>query len=307
MKSIIFISLIFSPLYLMAAENEFNISDWARETAGSSAVEGIAISTSKTRNKNYELNIALPDSYNTDTGKLYPVLYLLDPYWDFKAVRSMLSALVYDKYLPEIIVVGIGYAGKNPDFGTLRQIDYTPVMDKFDKNSGDAKAFLAFLESELIPKIENELRVDSSFRGLAGASLGGLFALYAMFEQPNLFQGYIASSPAILWGRRWIIQREIEYFWGDSQELWLEKTDRVLPTRLFMTVGKPETEVNWLYEAKAFDMLLAHRGYEGFSYEFHVLDGFHHGGIKFPTFARGLPFIFKDYLSKKANVNAIEN
>lgn len=306
MKTIISILLICIPLCSTSAENEFNVADWARESTGSSTVDGIAISTSKTRNKNYELNITLPTSYKTDTEKQYPVLYLLDPYWDFIAVNSMLSALIYDKYIPEIIVVGIGYAGKNPDFGTLRQIDYTPVVDKFDKNSGDAKAFLAFLEEEVIPKVEKDLRVDTSFRGLAGASLGGLFALYSMFERPTLFQGYIASSPAILWGRRWIMQREIEYFWGDSQELWLEKPERSLPTRLFMTVGTPEIEVNWLYEAKAFDMLIAHRGYEGFSYEFHVLDGFHHGGVKFPTFARGLPFIFKPYLSEKARENSIE-
>lgn len=303
MKSIILILFIHLPIILMADDTEFSISDWARETAGSSTESGIPISTTKTRNQNYELNISLPESYNTDTEKQYPVLYLLDPYWDLNAITSMRDALIYDKYIPEIIVVGIGYPGENPDFGTLRQIDYTPVADKFDKNSGDAKAFLEFLELEVIPKVENELRVETSFRALAGASLGGLFSLYAMFEKPQLFQGYIASSPAILWGRRWIINREIEFFWGDSQELWLDKPQSSLPTRLFMTVGAPETEINWVYEAKAFDILLSHREYEEFEYEFHTMEGYHHGGVKFPTFARGLPFIFKEYLSKKNEAN----
>jgi predicted alpha/beta superfamily hydrolase len=299
MRIIICILLAYLPLSVAAQESEFNIADWARERAGSSVSKGFEMTTLKTRNKNYELNIRLPTNYNTDTEEKYPVLYLLDPYWDFNAVNSMLSALEYDKYIPEIIVVGIGYAGQKPDFGTLRQIDYTPVVDKFDKNSGGAKAFLAFIEEDVIPKVESDLRVDTSFRGLAGASLGGLFSLYSMFERPNLFQGLIASSPAILWGRRWIMQKEIEFYWGDSQELWLDKPQRNLPTRLFMTVGAPETEVNWLYEAKAFDQLISHRHYEGFSYEFHVMEGVHHGGVKFPTFARGLPFIFKNYLSKK--------
>lgn len=298
--------LFWFPVYVSAAENEFDISGWARETAGSSTKLGVPISTSKTRNKNYELNIALPDSYSANSEKRYPVVYLLDPYWDFNAVHSILGSLVYDKYMPEVILIGIGYAGKNPDYGTLRQIDYTPVQDKFDKNSGDAKAFLAFIEHEVIPKVETELRVDSSFRVLAGASLGGLFALYAMFERPDLFQGYVSSSPAILWGRRWIMQKEIDFFWGDSKELWLDKPDRPLPTRLFMAAGSPETEINWVYEAKAFDMLLAHRNYEGFAYEFHVMDGFHHGGVKFPTYARGLPFIFKEYLANKSNIGPVK-
>ncbi len=299
MRTIICILLAYFPLFVTAQESEFNIADWARERAGSSVSKGFEMTTLKTRNKNYELNIRLPTNYNTDTEEKYPVLYLLDPYWDFNAVNSMLSALEYDKYIPEIIVVGIGYAGLKPNFGTLRQIDYTPVVDKFDKNSGGAKEFLDFIEEEVIPKVESDLRVDTSFRALAGGSLGGLFSLYSMFERPNLFQGLIAGSPAILWGRRWIMQKEIEFYWGDSQELWLDKPQRNLPTRLFMTVGAPETEVNWLYEAKAFDQLISHRRYEGFSYEFHVMEGFHHGGVKFPTFARGLPFIFKQYLAEK--------
>ncbi|MBK1879153.1 alpha/beta hydrolase [Pelagicoccus mobilis] len=298
MKQIGTFLLALLPTILAADETEFNIADWARESIRSSTNTGIPISTSRTRNQHYELNIALPESYTANPDKQYPVLYLLDPYWDFNAINSMISSLIYDKYIPEIIVVGIGYAGENPDLGTLRQIDYTPVRDKFDKSSGDAKAFLDFLELEVIPKVESELRVDSSFRALAGASLGGLFSLYAMFEKPELFQGHIASSPAILWGRRWIMQREIEYFWGDSQELWLDKPQTPLPTRLFMTVGAPETEINWVYEAKAFDALIANRGYEGFEYEFHIMDGYHHAGVKYPTFSRGLPFLFKEYLKR---------
>ncbi|MDQ8197063.1 alpha/beta hydrolase-fold protein [Pelagicoccus enzymogenes] len=283
------------PLSLMADTPSFNIADWARESAASTTTSGIPLSTPHTRNQHYELNIALPDSYHSSPDKRYPVLYLLDPYWDFTPFNSIVSTLRYDKYIPEIIVVGIGYAGENPDYGTLRQIDYTPVADRFDKESGDAKAFLKFLEFEVIPKVESELRVDSSFRALAGGSLGGLFCLYSMFERPDLFQGYIASSPAILWGRRWILQREIDFYRGDSQELWLDKTQSPLPVRLFMTVGAEETEVNWLHEAKAFDALIANREYEGFQYEFHVMEGYHHGGIKFPTFTRGLPFVFKAY------------
>lgn len=277
------------------ADPNFNVEEWARENIRSSATNGIPVSTSLTGNKHYLLNIHLPDSYHTNTDKHYPVVYLLDPYWDFNALTSMLGALIYDKYVPEMIVVGIGYAGANPDFGALRQLDYTPVEDEFDKNSGGAKAFLTFLEREVIPKIENDLRVDTSFRGLVGSSLGGLFSLYAMFERPELFQGYIACSPAILWGRRWIMQREMAFFMGDSKELWQETPARNLPTRLFMTVGQPETEINWLYEAQAFDRLIAHRNYSDFSYAFHVLEGVHHGGVKFPSFARGLPFLFAGY------------
>ncbi|MFT7562043.1 MAG: putative alpha/beta superfamily hydrolase [Flavobacteriales bacterium] len=208
----------------------------------------------------------------------------------------MLGSLKYDKYVPEMIVVGIGYDCEDLDLEKLRQIDYTPVVSRADTNSGDAKAFLQFIETQVIPYSENNFRVDSSFSVLVGGSYGGLFGLYAMFEKPELFQGIISSSPAILYGRRWIIQREIDFYWGNRKELWLDEPSRSLPVRLFMTVGDQETEFNWKYEAKAFDQLISRRGYKGFEYEFHVMEGFHHGGVKYPTFSRGMAFMFKPYM-----------
>lgn len=295
MKLLLPILFALLPVPASADEPTFNLADWAGEETRSTSVTTFPVSTTRTRNQHYQLSVALPESYHTNPEKRYPVLYLLDPYWDFDPINSIIGTLRYDKYIPEIIVVGIGYAGENPDYGTFRQIDYTPVADSYDKNSGDAPVFLQFLEKEVIPKIESELRADPSHRALVGASLGGLFALYAMLEKPDLFQGYLASSPAILWGRRWIMQREIDFYWSDSQALWLEKTQSELPTKLFMTVGSDETEVNWINEIKAFDALIANREYRGFEYEFHVLDGYHHGGVKFPTFTRGLPFLFEGY------------
>ena len=35
-----------------------------------------------------------------------------------------------------------------------------------------------------------------------GASLGGLFTLYAMFTEPSLFAGYAAGSPAVTYANR---------------------------------------------------------------------------------------------------------
>lgn len=98
------------------------------------------------------------------------------------------------------------------------------------------------------------------------------------------------------------MQKELDFYWGGRKELWLDTPARNLPTRLFMSVGGLETEYNWASEARAFDELLSGRNYEDFKYEFHEFEGYRHGGIKFPTFSRGIPFIFEGYLKKQKEV-----
>lgn len=120
------------------------------------------------------------------------MIYVLDGQWDFKLMDSVLGGLVYDKFVPDMILAGVTYAGGNPDFNSLRAMDYTPVATSTLKGSGDAPKFLAFLKSELIPYIESNYRGDAKRRALMGSSFGGLFTLYAMFTEPSLFNGYIA-------------------------------------------------------------------------------------------------------------------
>ena len=100
-------------------------------------------------------------------------------------------------YLPDVIVVGITYPGASANYDSLRAVDYTPVASPSNHQSGDGTKFLAFLKTELIPFIEKNYSADPSRRALMGSSLGGLFALYAMFTEPKLFSGYVAASPAV--------------------------------------------------------------------------------------------------------------
>jgi predicted alpha/beta superfamily hydrolase len=147
----------------------------------------------------YQLHIALPASFRDHPEKKYPVVFVTDGYWDFTTVVASVGNMVYGKNLPEMIVVGLGYAGEHPDYDRLRRDDLLPMVE--NGTGGGAAEFLGMIQTVVIPLLEKEYRADPAHRYLMGCSLGGGFSLYAMLTKPALFQGYVADSPAVssLW------------------------------------------------------------------------------------------------------------
>jgi len=103
--------------------------------------------------RDYQLYVSLPDDYAAHPERKYPVLYLCDGYWDFNMICGFKGNLIDDKTLPEIIVIGFGYPGENPDLEGGRAYDYTPVPGSADpgaQKGGHAKEFLSALATEII-------------------------------------------------------------------------------------------------------------------------------------------------------------
>ena len=234
----------------------------------------------------YQLYVGLPESYEEEPGRRYPVLYLCDGYWDFNLVRAIASILPDDKVIPEIIVVGIGYPGEAVDYARLRRSDLTPAAAtyagaSYDGPSGHAQEFLSVLENEIIPFVEHEYRADVSYRVLAGSSLGGLFTLYAMLARPGLFVGHIAASPAAQWADDWLLGFEDEF----------HRSGKPLGARLFLSYADQEPALI-LDGIKRFAARLRERAYPGLAYEFHAVLGEGHAGTKAESFNRGVRFAF---------------
>jgi hypothetical protein len=59
--------------------------------------------------------------------------------------------------------------------------------------------------------METNCRADPAQRVLQGSSYAGLFTLYALFADPGLFSGYMAASPAVPFGDRYVFKQEAEY------------------------------------------------------------------------------------------------
>jgi predicted alpha/beta superfamily hydrolase len=237
------------------------------------------ITSSIVTGQEYELQISLPGGY-AGSDKKYPVLYLMDSQWDFPLAIALYGEQYYDGFIPEIIIVGVTWGGIRPKPDSLRARDYTPTKESGVPQSGGADNFLSFMKNELFPFIEANYKADKNDRILMGCSLGGLFTMYALFTHPDMFQRYVAASPAFGWGNEALYQYEKKYFENKSNP----------PAKLFMCMGGVETSV------PGFQKLTNHlndRHYASLQIESRVLDNTGHSGTKGEGFARGLQFVFK--------------
>lgn len=232
--------------------------------------------TSKIVGQEYDLYIHLPRNYSNNKQK-YPVLYLLDAQWDFPLVTAIYGQQFYDGFLPGLIIIGITWGGKTPNHDSLRARDLTPTNVAALRQSGNAPKFLAFIKNELIPFVESQYRVTND-RTLMGSSLGGLFTLYTLFTETNLFQRCVLTSPALKWDNEVIYTYEKNYAEKHTQ----------LPVRLFMAVGDFEEVADF----QRFVNRLKARNYTGLMRNSRILENTGHSGTKAEGYTRGLQSVF---------------
>lgn len=244
-------------------------------------IKGSEIRNLKSKETGRDYDLYIQPTGDLKSGKKYPVLFVLDGQWDFKLLNSVYGGLHYDKYVPEMIIVGVTYSGENPNFDELRAMDYTPTPETRHKGSGDAAKFLAFLKKDVIPFVEKNYNADPNKRILMGSSLGGLFTLYALFEDPNLFQGYVAASPAVTW--------DTDFSFGHEKQFAEKRKD--LNARLYIAVGDSEELTE---PVKDFMKIVKGRNYKGLQIETRILEDERHAGNKPEIYNRGLRFVFKE-------------
>lgn len=143
---------------------------------------------SQVLNEERIIYVYLPDGYRQSEEK-YPVAYLLDGYEHFHYTSGIIKALAGNNKIPQMIVIGI----LNVD----RYRDFTPYQLSYFPTSGGSDKFTKFLKEELFPFVEKYYKTEPH-RLLIGHSLAGLFAIHTLMENNELFNSYIAPSPALL-------------------------------------------------------------------------------------------------------------
>lgn len=95
---------------------------------------------------------------------------------------------------PDFTLVSIG--GLNWDHD-MAPWDIPPISKKDMPCTGGADDYLRLMIEKIMPYAEKEIKGQPSWRGIAGYSLGGLFAVYSIY-QTNMFSR-VASMSGSLW------------------------------------------------------------------------------------------------------------
>jgi uncharacterized protein len=132
-----------------------------------------------------------------DQRERYPVLYVLDGETFFLDAVGVMDFLSKSDRMPPMIVVGL--------LNTDRSRDFSPPSPP------NGSPFLRFLATELFPLIEARYPTEPC-RMIAGHSLAGSLVVHAFLDQPELFTGYMAMSPNLLYGDEFALRRAGEVF-----------------------------------------------------------------------------------------------
>ena len=238
---------------------------------------------SRVLNQDRQIYLNVPKLDSADTNSAFPVLYLLDGENHFHILSAYIEYLRHWRIIPPIIVVGIVSVDRVKDLTPNHSlINFDGKVDSNYKTSGGNEQFFKFVEEELMPYIEANYKT-SPFKILAGHSFGGLTAIHCMLIHPDLFDAYIAISPSLWFGNKYV----------------LKLAERKLPglslkgKRIFYSVANEDG--TFKDDLLKFDNLiklhkvnkLQHR-YKHYPYEDHMTEAI-------PAYYDALRFVYKDW------------
>lgn len=238
--------------------------------------------TSQYLKEQRKIYVKLPKDYQSSGKEKYTVIYVLGSRKLTMKVIQDTKALQQKGQMPKVIVVGIPH--KNTQ---TRKRDLTPNFLKQDlkvENSatGQASNFLKFLDKEVLTLIEQKYPTDKR-SVLVGHSREGLFTMYALMQKHQVFDGYIALSPA-LWREKSLFVAKFKTFIQQKPSL---------PASLFMSMGTKEVKKM----TKAFDQLtgvLKQHKIDGFEWKSSYTPDANHQTNHLQSVAKGLLRFFQN-------------
>ena len=246
-------------------------TDW-RFTVGQGMKEEKFIS--KAMGLEYRLYIGLPENYQKQQDKKYPIVFVTDGGLFNYGAYNLIAEMSAKGEIPEVITVGIGHP-KGTDIvheRIFRTWDFVTATEQFR----------SFVEGELIPYIDQTYRVETNNRTLIGNSLGGYYTLYSCLlprtDGKYPFKNFLAVAFA----------RDLK-----PMEERLATTTQALPINLYLSIGTKDIPLRLGYYNQMVTSLQG-REYEGFRMQTMMWEGLPHGEVSaIPSFEEGLKALLK--------------
>jgi len=237
--------------------------------------------SSRVLNEERKITIYKPPVLPAYVNAVSPVIYTLDGEYHAYYIVTLIN-YVSERFvtMPPITVVGI----ENTSNGrTGRDRDMTPLIAKDSsvyKTSGGAEKFLQFIREEVFPLVEKDHK-KTPYRVLVGHSLAGFLTMHCFLQHPEMFNAYLASSPAM--------HLDNSTYLKIAEEKINNSTER--NNRLFFNVA--HENVPYLRNAKRIDSLLQAKKLKGLSFQFQYYPKETHGTVYMKSFYDGLHYIFQ--------------
>jgi predicted alpha/beta superfamily hydrolase len=220
--------------------------------------------------ENRKFIIHLPKEYDT-SKKSYPVLYLLDG--SEKWLLFNISLINY-YFNEDIIIVSVENTNRDRDMMPISAPSYPAT------NPG-ADNFLSFIRDELMPFAEKGLRTNGQ-KMVSGKSLSGVFVLYALMKQPQLFDIYIANSVG------WF--NDMEHFFLPLVDKAFQSAENYKGKRIFFANSEIDNP-DILKSMETFSKKIADKLGKQVNYRYETYSKFGH--VPYPAYYDAIKFVFE--------------
>jgi uncharacterized protein len=197
--------------------------------------------------RDYRISVALPIPAPITATQKLPVIYVLDADEIFGLAADTVRLFTDSGAIPAVLVVGVGYPIRSfEEAMEPRSTDFTPTVDRPYEQlveeltggkrrvvTGGAEAFLRFIREELKPFVATHYPADPTEATIVGHSLGGLFGLYVLLQEPDTFKRYLIGSPCLMCGNSDLFKREARY----------AAAHKDLTAQVYMDVGTEEADL----------------------------------------------------------------
>lgn len=264
-------TLFITTLIAVAILSQFSIC-YAQQKKSDFVIGDKISFNSKILNERKTIVVIPPYNYKDRPDEKFPVVYVLDPgnnlFATFGIVNYYSDML---KIMPRMIIVGIVSNDREKDYLTAPSKDYP--------TGGGAGNFLRFIHKELVPLIDSTYPAGSD-RCIIGHSAGGLFAVYALENEPELFNSYICIDPSL---------------WYDDQSCIKEmpgflKKNKNIKKTIFISLSN-EKGMGVFPLIDALEMYAP----EGVKWDYFHYKNETHNSLGFKSICAGFEMIYKDW------------